>query len=272
MADDREILKELWEGRIPVRFSLPLEEVDSGEEPESIYLMLPRLSYFPLVTDKVNKHFSKYVNQEEATEMWLAYSEQPLKWHYPIGVLYDLYGDKDSTPWNITVHFQDFPEDEILHCPSKEAVESQFMSMVKEADSLKHRAQIINNMQKRDHKQLWTALLHDRYDQFWSVNKKLMESSGDDMFKYIPFRIYQIDIPNIQKIFKPCNTEGEEQNLGELLHECVPHLWDEDKFTKRVVTHGIEMTLNTPVLWLSQNFSYPDNFLHLCLLDKTDTG
>lgn len=38
MADDREILKELWEGRIPVRFSLPLEEVDSGEEPESIYV------------------------------------------------------------------------------------------------------------------------------------------------------------------------------------------------------------------------------------------
>jgi hypothetical protein len=23
---------------------------------------------------------------------------------------------------------------------------------------------------------------------------------------------------------------------------------------------------------LSQNFSYPDNFLHICILDKTDTG
>ena len=32
------------------------------------------------------------------------------------------------------------------------------MSMVKEADSLKHRAQVINSMQKKDHKQLWLGL------------------------------------------------------------------------------------------------------------------
>ena len=45
-----------------------------------------------------------------------------------------------------------------------------------------------------------------------------------------------------------------------------------DSFIKRAVTHGIDMTLDTPILWLSQNFSYPDNFLHICILDKTDTG
>ena len=36
MADDREILKELWESKIPVNFTLPIEEVESGEEPDSI--------------------------------------------------------------------------------------------------------------------------------------------------------------------------------------------------------------------------------------------
>lgn len=56
--------------------------------------------------------------------------------------------------------FQDFPEEELLHCVSKDAVESHFMSSIKEADSLKHRGQVINSMQKRDHKQLWTGLLH----------------------------------------------------------------------------------------------------------------
>ncbi|KAJ3297874.1 autophagy protein 5 [Blyttiomyces sp. JEL0837] len=30
-----------------------------------------------------------------------------------------------------------------------------------------------------------------------------------------------------------------------------------------VITHGIVVPLDTPVLWLSRNMSYPDNFLHL---------
>lgn len=54
--------------------------------------------------------------------------------------------------------FQGFPEEEILHCSSKDAVESHYMSVVKEADSLKHRGQIINGMQKKDHRQLWQGL------------------------------------------------------------------------------------------------------------------
>ena len=32
----------------------------------------------------------------------------------------------------------------------------------------------------------------DKFDQFWSVNRKLMEHSGDELFKHIPFRIYQV--------------------------------------------------------------------------------
>lgn len=54
--------------------------------------------------------------------------------------------------------FQNFPESDILHCPSKDAVESHFMSMVKEADCLKHRSHAINAMQKNHHKQLWQGL------------------------------------------------------------------------------------------------------------------
>ena len=56
------------------------------------------------------------------------------------------------------VLFQNFPEEELLRCPSKEAVESHYMSTVKEADSLKHRCHVINGMQKKDHKQLWLGL------------------------------------------------------------------------------------------------------------------
>lgn len=90
--------------------------------------------------------------------MWLDFNGLPLKWHYPIGVLYDLSSSDIQLPWNITVHFSKFPERDILHCPSRETVESYFMSCIKEADVLKHRSHVVSNMQKKDHNQLWLGL------------------------------------------------------------------------------------------------------------------
>lgn len=53
MANDREVLREVWEGKIPVCFQLDSEEVSDIQPPEPFYLMVPRMSYLPLVTEKV---------------------------------------------------------------------------------------------------------------------------------------------------------------------------------------------------------------------------
>ena len=64
-------------------------------------------------------------------------------------------------------HFlQNFPEEELLHCPCKAAVESHFMATVKEADALKHRCLVINSMQKKEHKQLWMGLQNSQCCMF----------------------------------------------------------------------------------------------------------
>ena len=97
MAEDREILKEIWEGKIPVSFSLASEEVFTVDRPEPLYLLVPRQSYFPLVTDHVQRHFMPHVDPELDKEMWLETEEgQALKWNQPIGVLFDLYGKHNS--------------------------------------------------------------------------------------------------------------------------------------------------------------------------------
>jgi len=33
----------------------------------------------------------------------------------------------------------------------------------------------------------------------------------------------------------------------------------------QVTTHGVVLPMETPLQWLSQHLSYPDNFLHLCV-------
>ncbi|XP_018579453.1 autophagy protein 5 [Anoplophora glabripennis] len=262
MANDREILREIWEGKLPVCFRLDSDEVADFREPDLFYLMVPRVSYFPLVTDKVRKHFLKYiVTEKQEQELWLEYNGQPLKWHYPIGVLYDLLHEpEDLLPWNLTVHFDKFPDTEIYKFSNKETVESYFMSCLKEADVLKHRGQIVSSMQKKDHNQLWLGLQNDKFDQFWAVNRKLMESSADhEQFKYIPFRCYLEDGYR-QKLVKPLNDDGKKKTLQDLLTEMFP-----SRSTVKVKTHGLVPPLETPLQWMSEHLSYPDNFLHLCV-------
>lgn len=116
------------------------------------------------------------------------------------------------------------------------------MATLKEADILKHKNTVVSNMQKKDHKQLWTGLctgkckkkkitslslirvfLLDRYEQFWAVNKKLMETSPEiPYFRYIPFRIYQPDKSFIQKLVKSVDEEGNRLTINDLLHQTIP--------------------------------------------------
>ncbi|XP_073727866.1 autophagy protein 5 isoform X1 [Misgurnus anguillicaudatus] len=269
MADDKDVLRDVWFGRIPACFTLSPEET-TDREAEPYYLLLPRVSYMTLVTDKVKKHFHKVMKGEEV-EMWFEYEGTPLKWHYPIGVLFDLHASNAALPWNVTVHFKNFPEHELLHCSTNSVIEAHFMSCIKEADALKHKSQVINDMQKKDHKQLWMGLQNDKFDQFWAMNRKLMEYPTEEGgFRYIPFRIYQTmsERPFIQKLFRPVSPEGHPLTLGDLLKDLLPAAICVEDEPKRyqVMIHGIEPLLETPIQWLSEHLSHPDNFLHISVI------
>ena len=90
------------------------------------------------------------------------------------------------------------------------------MSSLKEADQLKHSGKIISQMQKKDHNQLWLGLSSDKFDQFWAINRKLMEGDGDT-FRHIPARFYVIgsdsDTPLspsiVQKLVNPAHSLAE---------------------------------------------------------------
>ncbi|XP_065345018.1 autophagy protein 5 [Cloeon dipterum] len=266
MASDREVLRQVWEGKLPVCFTLAEEELQDLQTPDPFYLMVPRLSYFPLVTEKVKRHFIKHAHPEkQEAEMWLDYNGTPLKWQYPIGVLFDsLLGADATLPWNITVRFDRFPEKELLKCPSRDVVESHFMSCIKEADVLKHRTHVATAMQKKEHYQLWQGLQNDKFDQFWSINKKLMDCNRNEGFKHIPYRCHkgdQFSLP-LQRLVKPFEEPDCQKTLGDLIHFLLP---SDDENSLKVIIQGVEPSWDTPLQWLSEHLSHPDNFLHLSL-------
>jgi len=137
------------------------------------------------------------------------------------------------------------------------------MSSLKEADALKHRSQVMSTLQKKDHSQLWSGVTNDKFDQFWAINRKLMDLND---FRYIPFRVYSQDLTQTQKLIKGKTESGEDKTFRDL---CLHMVGEEAVDEYRWVTHGIEPPLETPLLWMSQHLSYADNFLHVCALKKS---
>ena len=150
------------------------------------------------------------------------------------------------------------------------------MSSLKEADQLKHSGKVISQMQKKDHNQLWLGLSSNKFDQFWAINRKLMEGDSET-FKHIPARFYLTtsdgtDSANIvQKLISP----------GLCLEEMLVHLgWEGARLVaqtdimrnykniSRCIIQGTEPDMKTPLLWLSRHLAYPDNFLHI-IIDRS---
>lgn len=142
-------------------------------------------------------------------------------------------------------------------------VEAHFMSSLKEADVLKHRGQVVSAMQKKDHNQLWLGLVNDKFDQFWAVNRRLMEPIPEqDGFKHIPVRCYAEDGSYQQKLVAPSSEAGQKRTLQDLLEDFSTPV----RKAVEARTHGVSVPDSTPLQWLSEHLSYPDNFLHLCLI------
>lgn len=107
-------------------------------------VQFPRLSYPALLMPKLHAFFSPSLVYPDANpeDAWLEYDGVPLKWHYPCGLLYDLYsgakpfgldgdyeeklgkegrGEEGSEkeegnklPWRLTVHFSEYPVTQLV--------------------------------------------------------------------------------------------------------------------------------------------------------------
>lgn len=149
---------------------------------------------------------------------------------------------------------------------------------------------------------IFKAIVPERFDMFWSVNRKLMETTGNDhCFRHVPFKIHDQNGKIIQKLLAPVDKSGKQKTLLDLFRLAVPSLFSmntdkseseeasppvnstsepcdnepnscdsEVKLNFRYLVQGISPPLVTPVQWLSEHLSHPDNFLHICIAPLLD--
>ncbi|KAJ9478753.1 Autophagy protein 5 [Pseudozyma hubeiensis] len=103
--------KLVWEGTVPICVSLDPAELppSSDSSIDSTYLIVPRISYLPLIVAEVKKNLLDLVLEQPALntlnekELWFEYEGQPLRWHWQIGLLYDYH---TSNPARTAVAYQ----------------------------------------------------------------------------------------------------------------------------------------------------------------------
>lgn len=149
------------------------------------------------------------------SDTWLSYEGVPLKWHYPLGLLYDLYSgaepaypldassptsksehpsegeERRTLPWRLTVHFSAFPFDQLVKLESEDTtLHDLFRNGVKEADYLRTgTGKTVMFLSKEDSTQLWDAVKKHDFPLFSSINQKLLNPQGVNL-RHLPVRLY----------------------------------------------------------------------------------
>ena len=154
---------------------------------------------------------------------WFSFEGVALKWHYPLGLLYDLFSGAtphqaqrlanvqneaigDQLPWRITVHFTDWPEQALVRPDADGKVfHDAFINSVKEADFVRNgTAKGIMSLSKEDSNNLWDSvqtrifairacrsalMLADNFGTFRPVFEKLLHAQGAPL-RHVPIKVY----------------------------------------------------------------------------------
>jgi autophagy-related protein 5 len=158
--------------------------------------MLPRCSYLHVAAaTEVRQYFAQYSVQVE-DELWFEHDGRPLKWHYPIGVLFDqcqavrnhavaigrtlgqappppssaapsvmlMSPSANALPWAVTVQFLRFPDKMLQRNASSDAVKFVFYHSLRQSLCLQYGdCKRLVDRSKIDQVQLWEGLMKRTY-------------------------------------------------------------------------------------------------------------
>ncbi|GAB1202157.1 autophagy protein 5 [Aspergillus pseudonomiae] len=185
------IQKAVWDGRLPLQIRLAPSESRIYDQSDPYLISYPRISYLPSLLPRLRAFFASSLidPSSQAHDGWFSFEGVPLKWHLPIGLLYDLYAGADPAskgtvepedagwdidnedsplPWRLVVHFSDWPDEELVRLDAEGMVMNDaFINSVKEADFLRNgTAKGIMSLSKEDSSGLWKSVQDDADDRY----------------------------------------------------------------------------------------------------------
>lgn len=183
-----DLQSKIWAGSIPLEIRLAASDCRTYDESEPYLVQIPRISYLAFILPKLHAFLlPSLINPDvQPYDAWLSFEDVPLKWHYPLGLLYDLLSGAEPVdlaassardqaaspnpaqpaltssplPWRLTVHYTDYPDDQLIHLDEEgRALLDSFINAVKEADFIRNgTARTVMSMSKEDSDNIWQAV------------------------------------------------------------------------------------------------------------------
>ncbi|KAL4885901.1 autophagy protein Apg5-domain-containing protein [Aspergillus karnatakaensis] len=203
----------IWEGQLPLEISLAPSESRTYDKTDPYLISYPRISYLPLLLPKLRAFFDSSLIDPAASaahDGWFSFEGVPLKWHYPVGLLYDLYAGAepatkssdaeytssdsnktDPLPWRLVVHFSNYPADELVMLDANGgAMHDAFINSVKEADFVRNgTAKGIMSLSKDDSSGLWQSVQDVDLPSFQRIMSILLPPPPQP-FRNLPLRLF----------------------------------------------------------------------------------
>lgn len=186
----RQSQQRIWEGRVPLEIRLASSECKTYDESEAYLIACPRISFLPLLLPKLHAFFKNLLINEDTkpSNGWFSFEDVPMKWQFPIGLLYDIYsgasdrltpddnglkskkssGDTSPTEpsteaprtWQLTLHFDDYPAEVLVKLDDDAKVlRDAFTNSYKEASFARYSStKVVQRLSMEDALQLWEAV------------------------------------------------------------------------------------------------------------------
>ncbi|PYH90848.1 autophagy protein Apg5 [Aspergillus ellipticus CBS 707.79] len=309
------IQKAVWDGRLPLQITLAPSESRTYDQTDPYLISYPRISYLPSLLPRLRTFFASSLIDPNTNphQGWFSFEGVPLKWHYPVGLLYDLYAgadpaskggtdtdlasvsDEDPLPWRLTVHFSDWPDEELVRLDADGMVmHDAFINSVKEADFLRNgTAKGIMTLSKEDSSGLWEAVRDVDLPLFQRISNVLIPPPSQP-FRNVPIRLFlplppdsgspslkvvQSPIPPsilpssgsasvaASQSILPAARGPQPQTIGSALNMLLPHLFPSRRtpVLAKPVLHGAAVPMSAPVEEVVRCSGYGDGWVYIVI-------
>ncbi|KAF4261466.1 autophagy protein 5 [Aspergillus fumigatus] len=307
------IQRAVWDGKLPLQITLASSESRTYDQTDPYLIACPRISYLPSLLPRLRAFFSPSLIEPNSQphEGWFSFEGVPLKWHLPVGLLYDLYAGadpaskgtrvdetdhptsslNDTLPWRLTVHFSDWPDEELVRLDADGMVmHDAFINSVKEADFLRNgTAKGIMTLSKEDSAGLWQAVQDVDLLSFQRISNILLPPPNQP-FRNVPIRFFlplspDSGSPSLKVVQSPLppnipattNTSQstnlrhspatQVQTLGSALHSLLPNLFPSRRtpVLAKPVLHGAAVPMSAPIEELVRSCAYGDGWVYIVI-------
>ncbi|KAH0369044.1 autophagy protein 5, partial [Aureobasidium melanogenum] len=297
------IQKKVWAGSLPLEIRLASADCRTYDETDPYLINIPRLSYLAFLLPRLHAFFSPHLIDPSIPFQngWLSFENVALKYHYPIGLLYDLFSgaapanpEDDGTedgegllPWKLELRYSEFPDEQLMGLDGEgKVLRDCFVNAVKEADVIRNgKGNVYMGLSKDDSDNLWQAVQDHNLAKFNTVHNKLLNPPGTPL-RNIPIKFYlptapptsssgegseaepaQASIRTVQGLVAPSAATRQPNLLGIALNEILPTVFPSRRTSLLAVPvlHGAVVPMNAPVEELMRAAAFTDGFLHIVI-------